>query len=242
MGNLDARVQAAVRHFWLTRSTQVRDQVERGAIDQGSRSAVTGGKQMDGFVNIVRDILHACGISNEKMFYNSHLELPGYYRPEKQWDVLVVADSRLIATIEFKSQSTSFGNNFNNRVEEAVGSATDLWTAYREGAIPTTPKPWLGYLMLLVDCEESTRPVSVREPHFEVFPEFKGASYAERYRILLNKLMRERLYDATCFLTTPEEGGDRGIHSEPDPDLSFRYFTESLRGHVTAFQQVRSST
>jgi hypothetical protein len=242
MGNPDARVQAAVRHFWLTRSTQVRDQVERGVIDQGARSAVTGGKQMDGFVNIVRDILHACGISNEEMFYNSHLELPGYYRPEKQWDVLVVADSRLIATIEFKSQSTSFGNNFNNRVEESVGSATDLWTAYREGAIPTTPKPWLGYLMLLVDCEESTRPVSVREPHFEVFPEFKEASYAERYRILLNKLMRERLYDATCFLTTSEEGGDRGIYSEPDPDLSFRHFTESLRRHVTAFQQVRSST
>lgn len=242
MGNQDARVQAAVRHFWLTRNTQVRDQVERGAIDQGARSAVTGGKQMDGFVNIVRDILHACGISNEEVFYNSHLELPGYYRPEKQWDVLVVADSKLIATIEFKSQSTSFGNNFNNRVEEAVGSATDLWTAYREGAIPTTPRPWLGYLMLLVDCEESTRPVSVREPHFEVFPEFKEASYAERYRILLNKLMRERLYDATCFLTTPEEGGDSGIYSEPDPDLSFRHFTESLRGHVTAFQQVRSST
>jgi hypothetical protein len=165
MGNPDARVQAAVRHFWLTRGTQVRDQVERGVTDQGARSAVTGGKQMDRFVNIVRDILHACGISNEEMFYNSHLELPGYYRPEKQWDVLVVADSRLIATIEFKSQSTSFGNNFNNRVEEAVGSATDLWTAYREGAIPTTPKPWLGYLMLLVDCEESIRPVSVREPH-----------------------------------------------------------------------------
>ena len=242
MGTLDARVQAAVRHFWLTRSAQVRDQVERGVIDQGARSAVTGGKQMDGFVNIARDILHACGISNEEMFYNSHLELPGYYRPEKQWDVLVVADGKLIATIEFKSQSTSFGNNFNNRVEESVGSATDLWTAYREGAIPTTPKPWLGYLMLLVDCEESTRAVSVREPHFEVFPEFKGASYAERYHILLNKLMRERLYDATCFLTTPEEGGGRGIYSEPDPDLSFRHFTESLRGHVTAFQHVRSST
>jgi len=242
MENLDARVQAAVRHFWLTRSAQAGEQAKRGVTDRGARSAVTGGKQMDGFVNIVRDILDACGISNDEIFYDSHLELPGYYRPEKQWDVLVVADSKLIATIEFKSQSSSFGNNFNNRVEEAVGSATDLWTAYREGAIPTAPKPWLGYLILLVDCEESTRPVSVREPHFEVFREFKGASYAERYRILLDKLMRERLYDATCFLTTPKDGGDRGVYAELDPDLSFRYFVESLRGHVMAFQRVRSST
>jgi hypothetical protein len=231
-----------VRHFWLTRNAQAGEQAKRGVTDQGARSAVTGGKQMDGFVKIVRDILDACGISNEEIFYDSHLELPGYYRPEKQWDVLVVADSKLIATIEFKSQSSSFGNNFNNRVEEAVGSATDLWTAYREGAIPTAPKPWLGYLILLVDCEESTRPISVREPHFEVFREFKGASYAERYRILLDKLMRERLYDATCFLTTPKDGGDGGVYSELDADLSFRYFLESLRGHVMAFQQVRSST
>jgi hypothetical protein len=197
---------------------------------------------MDGFVNIVRDILHACGISNEEVFYNSHLELPGYYRPEKQWDILLTTGGRLIAAIEFKSIASSFGNNLNNRAEEAVGCATDLWTAYREGAFPTSPKPWLGYLLLLVECEKSTHPVSVREPHFEVFPEFKGASYAERGRILLEKLMRERLYDATCLLMTPKEGGDRGVYSEPDPDLSFRYFAGSLRGHVTAFQQVRSST
>jgi hypothetical protein len=26
----------------------------------------------------------------------------------------------------------SFGNNFNNRSEEAIGSASDIWIAYRE--------------------------------------------------------------------------------------------------------------
>jgi hypothetical protein len=33
----------------------------------------------------------------------------------------------LVATVEVKSQVGSFGNNFNNRVEEAIGSATDFW-------------------------------------------------------------------------------------------------------------------
>ena len=159
----------------------------------------------------------SCGVAEDEISFNSHLELPGYYRPEKRWDILVAADGKLIAAIELKSMASSFGNNFNNRVEEAVGSATDLWTAYREGAFPTTPKPWLGYLMLLVQCEESIRPVSVREPHFEVFPEFKGASYADRYRILLDKLMRERLYDATCFLMTPREAVQTGAYHERDP-------------------------
>lgn len=197
---------------------------------------------MDGFIEVARDILRSCGILDGEIFFDSCLELPGYYRPEKRRDVLIVVEGKLVAVIELKSMASSFGNNLNNRAEEAIGSATDLWTAYREGAFPTAPRPWLGYLMLLVECEESTRPVSVREPHFKVFSEFEGASYVERYRILLDKLMRERLYDATCFLMTPEAGAQSGDYSELDPALSFRYFEESLRACVTAFQRLRGDT
>ncbi len=39
----------------------------------------------------------------------------------KKWDLLVV-EGCLIAAIEFKSQVGSFGNNYNNRTEEALGS------------------------------------------------------------------------------------------------------------------------
>ena len=47
-----------------------------------------------------------------------------------------VVDGRLLAVIELKSQvGPSFGNNFNNRTEEAIGSAVDFWTAYR-AAVP----------------------------------------------------------------------------------------------------------
>ena len=241
MKDLDRRVREAIRHYWYTRSDQAKDQARRGQSDQGARSAVTGGKQMDGFVELVRDILLDCGISEQEISYRSRLELPGYYRPTKQWDILVVADGKLVAAVEFKSLGSSFGNNLNNRVEESLGSATDLWTAYREGAIPLTPRPWLGYLLLLVECEASTHPVGVSEPHFEVLAEFKGASYLERGRILLSKLMRERLYEATCFLTTPQNGGETGDYDEPDDDLAFRYLAESLRAHVAAFQSVRSA-
>ena len=63
---------------------------------------------------------------------------------------------QLGAAIEFKSQvGPSFGNNFNNRSEEAIGSATDVWAAYREGAFRPSPRPFLGYLMLLEDCAAS---------------------------------------------------------------------------------------
>jgi hypothetical protein len=242
MSIYDSQIREAVRLYWRTRDAQVNNQVARGISDQGARSAMTGGKQMDGFVGIVKEILQDCDISFDEVFYNSRLELPGYYRPEKRWDVLVVAESRLVAAIEFKSMASSFGNNFNNRVEEALGSATDLWTAYREGTFPVFPRPWLGYLMLLVECEDSTRPVSVREPHFDVLPEFKKASYADRYCILLEKLMRERLYSATCFLMTSEDACQTGEYREPNSGLSFQCFAESLRSSVAGFQRLNNGT
>jgi hypothetical protein len=54
----------------------------------------------------------------------------------------VVADGRLLAGVEFKSQVGSFGNNYNNRTEEAIGSATDIWAAYREGAFKPSVHGW----------------------------------------------------------------------------------------------------
>jgi len=140
----------------------------------------------------------------------------------------VVVEGCLIAAIEFKSQVGSFGNNFNNRTEEALGSATDLWAAYREGAFKPSARPWLGYLMLLEDAPGSTRPVKAQEPHFKVFEEFTSASYARRYEILLTKLVRERLYDATCFLMSNSTDGPKGQYSEPVAELNFTNFISSL--------------
>jgi restriction endonuclease XhoI-like protein len=128
----------------------------------------------------------------------------------------------------------SFGNNYNNRTEEAIGSATDIWTAYREGAFKPSAKPWLGYLMLLEDASGSTRPVKAQEPHFKVFEEFKLASYARRYEILLTKLVRERLYDATCFLMSNSTDRLTGHYKEPVQELNFTNFISSLLAKAIA--------
>ena len=130
---LEQKLRAAIRQFWVTRESQARKQGTRtGAKDAGARAAVTGGAQMHGFVRLIRDILREQGLPGAHVYCEKSLELPGWYRPEKKWDLLIVVDGRLIAGIEFKSQVGSFGNNFNNRAEEAIGSAADLWAAYRE--------------------------------------------------------------------------------------------------------------
>ena len=232
---MEERLREAVKYFWSTRETQAQKQgAVTGAKDAGARSAVTGGAQMNGFVNLVRDLLREGGLPEAHVYCEKSMEVPGWYRPEKQWDLLVVADGKLLAGIEFKSQVGSFGNNYNNRTEEAIGSATDIWAAYREGAFKPSARPWLGYLMLLEEASGSMRPVKAREPHFKVFPEFKEASYAERYEILLTKLVRERLYDSACFLLSDAASGPAGGYREPAPELNFQNFINSLFGRALA--------
>ncbi len=218
MSTYNVPLQKAVKHFWKT------------------RTAVTGGKQMDGFVELVRDLLIEAGLTEDSIHHNRRLELPGYFRAEKKWDLLVVVDGVLLAVIEFKSQvGPSFGNNFNNRTEEALGSATDIWTAFREGAFRTSQRPWLGYLMLLEECPASVSPVAVREPHFAVFPEFQDASYCRRYELLLTHCVRERMYDSACFLMSESSKGIRGAFREPTPELAFDQFAASLLGRVFTY-------
>jgi hypothetical protein len=152
---------------------------------------------------------------------------------------LIVSDGQLLAAIEFKSQVGSFGNNYNNRTEEAIGSAEDVWAAYREGAFKPSARPWLGYLMLLEEAPGSMTPIRATEPHFKVFPEFREASYAKRYEILLTKLVRERLYDAACFLMSSARGGARGSYREPVPELNFSKFVASLLAKAIAVSRTK---
>lgn len=191
---------------------------------------------MNGFICLLTDLIIEAGVDKEFIFQKKRLELPGYFRPTKEWDLLVVQNGQLILALEAKSQvGPSFGNNFNNRTEEAMGSAMDLWTAYREGAFNKTVKPWLGYLFLLEECSASQRPVRVKEPHFEVFPEFKEASYAKRYELFCRKLVRERHYSAATFLASSRTRGKRGGYNEPADDLAFEMFARSLVAHVSTY-------
>lgn len=232
---LNARTQQAVAHYWQTRTSQRRRQQETGKADHGLRSAVIGGAQMDRFVDLFSDLIADAGIPREFIFRKRAVELPGFFRPTKEWDLLVVQERRLIAALEAKSQvGPSFGNNFNNRTEEAMGSALDLWTAFRERAFLDSAQPFIGYFFMLEDCEASKRPVSVQEPHFKVFPDFRGASYMRRYELFCRKLVLERHYTAAAFLTSTTADGLRGDFETPAADLSLERFAKTLTAHIGA--------
>ena len=189
---------------------------------------------MDGFVDLIQDVLLLNDVPKDCIFTRSNVELPGYYRPSKKWDLLVIdkCKNELIIAIEFKSQvGPSFGNNFNNRTEEAMGSALDIWTAYREGVFGVQKPPWLGYFLILEDCGKSNEPVRVNSLHFPVLKEFVDASYKERYEIFCSKLLLERQYSGACFITTKVQG-DRILYDFPREELSCMAFVRSMIGAV----------
>jgi len=233
---IEGRTSAAVAHYWQTRAAQRKKQEAGGKADQGLRSAVTGGAQMDGFIDLFSELVIQAGIPQECIFRKKAVELPGFFRPTKEWDLLVVREKTLIAAIEAKSQvGPSFGNNFNNRTEEAIGSALDLWTAFREKAYLNSPQPFLGYFFMLEDCTASNRPVGVQEPHFKVFPEFVDASYMRRYELFCRKLALERHYTACAFITSSSLDGSDGVYKTPADDLSMERFAKVLIAHVASF-------
>ncbi len=232
----ERKTREAVMAFWGNRAKAAQKQVEAGRSDQGERAGVTGGKNMDGFVALVIDIVKGNGLAHAEICQDrAVLALPGYFRPTKLWDLLVMDRGELIAAIELKSQvGPSFGNNFNNRAEEAIGTAHDLWTAYREDAFGKQPRPFVGWMMLVEDAPGSRRPVRDHSPHFKVCKEFQGASYQQRYDLLCQRLAKEQLYTAAALMTSPRTAVESGEHAALSNMTSFKTFITTLAGHVAA--------
>jgi len=179
----------AVREFRITRERQANAQRQRGQFDQGSRSSVTGGQQMDGFVRKITELMVESGIDKSAIYSQKTLaELPGFFRPTKEWDVVVVDGPHFSAAIELKSQiGPSFGNNFNNRTEEALGSALDIWTAYREGAFQTFPAPWLGLYPSIGGLSVVAASCGSQGAAFSSISRIPGCFLCQKVRIVLPK-------------------------------------------------------
>jgi hypothetical protein len=222
--------EQAVRSYWTVRDSQAAKQLASGKVDAGTRGAATGGAHLDALGQLLEDVFVGAGFPKSAVRRSTGIELPGFYRPTKKWDLVVIDQDRLVAAIELKSQvGPSFGNNFNNRIEEALGSATDVWEAYEKGTFGKV-RPWLGYLFLLEESTKSTSPVRLARTVFPVDPVFEKTSYKDRYRILCQRLVRERLYDAVCFATSSKD--PKQPINQPEAEVGFDNFVAAIAGRA----------
>ena len=199
---------------------RMRQEAREKSKEKSGRGEATSGRHMDPLSALLVRFLRESGLERAEFYTDRRAALPGYFRPIKTWDLVVVRDGALIMALELKSHIGSYGNNFNNRVEEALGSAVDLRTALVEGALREyvpqgtgtgVVKPFRGWLMVLPWEEATERTTKVPfTPLFPLDPAFLAeednslVSYADRYKLFVQRTVLKGHYDAaTLILSRP---------------------------------------
>ncbi|MDE0495469.1 MAG: restriction endonuclease [Acidimicrobiaceae bacterium] len=228
-------VRAAAASYWEVRRSQAHESKGRGASDTGTRAEVTGGRHMDALRDLVVRVFKDAGIPAQ--IDVKRRPIAGYFRRDKDWDVVVMVKDRVVGIVELKSMAgDSGGKNFNNRTDEALGQAVDVWKAV-EREIISSLRPWLGYFMLLEDNKAFTKAVTPRKAVWDTDPAFDGASYADRYVIFFERMIRERLLDAACVVLSEKDSAEVQFPSE---SLSFQAFAAAIYGRCLQFMATNS--
>lgn len=225
--------EAAVAAYWDARQDQLTASAIAGAVGAGTAGSVRGGRHFAAISQLIAGFFLGAGYPPDtiRTGLSECLELPGYYRPQKQWDLVVAHGDTLVAAFELKSLGgPSCGNNFNNRIEEALGSAVDLRQAGVARAY-SGEKPWLGYFFLMQDAAASRRPVRIADGVFKVDPIWQERrSYQQRFAVFCERILAEGLYDAVCYVvSSPEHPAPR----EPVPALDWQHFAAAIRARIT---------
>lgn len=230
MDTLREDFELAVAAYWRTKDEQGAAAQEIRSTAEGTAKTVRGGGQFNPLINLISRFFTDAGYPLESVgVKKGQVTLPGFFRPNKQWDLVVVYREVLVAAIEMKALGApSFGNNYNNRVEEAIGNSADIARAYREGF--TGPeKPWLGYLYLMHDHPKSRSPVKIDPGPLPVEELWVGRSYQERYEIGATRLVEEGFYNSICYVvSSPEEPGPR----EPVALLDWQHFCAGIKSRI----------
>ncbi|MEU6672046.1 PaeR7I family type II restriction endonuclease [Streptomyces sp. NPDC046727] len=227
----------AIAAYWGAKQLQNEQSAIKNAVGAGTAGSVRGGKHFDVIATLLAKFFLEAGYpaSSIRVTKSQGLELPGYYRPQKQWDLVVVHENVLVAAFELKALGgPSYGNNYNNRVEEALGSAVDL----RRAALAelfSKEKPWLGYFFIMQDGDGSRRPVKTAKGALPADPVWQGTSYQDRFGIFCERLVAEQLYDAACYVTSSAE------HPKPIElveSLDWRHFSAAINARLTYLKEL----
>jgi len=230
---LKKRAKNAIDALWKARADAAKAQAAAGRDANDSRA----GKHLDAFANLMGDLALKAGFKPEEVRYRTGVEIPGdapwRYRPMKRWDLIVARGNHLCAAIEFKSVMGARGKNLDNRSEAALGAAVDVWTAFKEGMLGDRP-PWLGCLFVVRDEQEANAPVHMAPSTPPAEKIFRATSDVDRYGILCERMVRERVYSRAAYVATA--GAKSSGWREPRPGLEVRSFLHAFHGHLVGWR------
>lgn len=235
--NYEPAFALAIEQFWAIKTNQQAAADVAGTSTGATHGSVRAGKHMASFEALIRQIVADAGIEVDPE-PGDPVYVPGYYRETKSWDVVLQYKGHTLVIVEAKSQGSSLANNFNNRVEEAIGQAADVWKSHERGLLVSGLRPWIGYVMIVEETAKTTEPKHLLPGKavpagMIVDPTFDGMSYAERYAMAFKRLDQERMLDATCVAITSSASD----YSYPNDWLSCNGFAAQVWGrcqHVLA--------
>jgi hypothetical protein len=223
-----ADLNRALMKYWGVKDSQRAAAVASGSTAEGTSVATRGGKHFQPLIDLLERFFLDAGYPAESIGASApQVTLPGYYRPTKDWDLVVIHRGVLVAAIELKALGgPSYGNNYNNRVEEALGNAVDLSRA-RLADLLGEEAPWLGYFFVMEDGDGSRKPGSTasRSKLFPSGSEWSGRSYQERFVLTGERLLNEKLYDAVCYLVSSPS---TAVPTEPSRQLDWEHFSAAI--------------
>ncbi len=225
-------LEIAITGYWAAKDKQRAAAEAIRSTAEGTAKAVRGGGHFNPVANLLARFFTDAGYPTDSIAASgAKTILPGYFRPNKAWDLVVVHREILVAAIELKALGApSYGKNFNNRVEEALGNAVDLSHA-NLACLVGGEKPWLGYFFLMDDSAEARLHRAPREhPSLPVAPAWRELSHEQRFAVTGRRLIDEGLYDAVCYVTSSaQHPGPR----EPEPRLDWRHFSAAIEARLT---------
>ena len=195
---------------------------------EGRRGQAIGGGSMSVFAKIAGKVATQAGVAEIDTIVptsprDQRTVLPGCFRPTKNWDFLVIRDRVPLVALEFKSIMSSYGNNLNNRAEEAVGQGADLnATLQSHGIQPESV--FSGYLMIMADDSASRRPTrNITLPLLDIEVEMNDLSYQQRADRMCQRLEEKRIWSCTSFATTvlSDNKGDFNVLSSVNSPVRF---------------------
>ncbi len=237
MPQTKAELNAAMQAYWALKAQQLAAAEAMESTAEGSAKAVRGGGHFEPVVKLIASFFTDAGYPVSSIHASGQATiLPAYLRPTKNWDLVVVHRGVLVAAIEVKALGgPSFGNNYNNRLEEAIGCSVDL-TAANAADLVGPEKPWLGYFFVMEDHPGSrsiVRPRSSRS--FPVDPEWHGHSYQTRYAVTGRRLLDSKMYDAVCYLVS---SATEPAPIEHEPALDWAHFAAAVRARIQYLKEL----
>lgn len=221
----DWRMERALRSWHDSRLSQASSSRDGGRAQEGNRAAVTGGRHLDGISRLVVQEIESLGAPDLTLRVGRHAVLPGFYRPTKAWDLVVLQGDQPVLAVEYKSMQGSVGNNLNNRADEVFGVPEDMRQAERYGMVPRTMRR---AYVFVINLDEESRHVP-RIPNVAAGAmdrEFLGASYLERAAIMCERMLQTGLYHLVWMVGVQEKPF---AWVEPRAAVGWAAFSKGLR-------------